>query len=163
MDSDKEILRANKKIKARLLNFEKEIDEYREALNTEGVWLFLSTLGCWSVTDELLQLFAFAITCILFLNRIWLKLNDRRLFIIRVREIEKQIKSQLQSSRLQKEQLDHLAEIKKKKLTSFAHIKSVPIYLICYLFLMLSISNSFYDFDLFSWLSTQSYRIGQVL
>ncbi|WP_447880479.1 hypothetical protein [Serratia fonticola] len=36
-------------IKNKILEYEVHIDEYRSLVNTEGVWLFLATLGCWGV------------------------------------------------------------------------------------------------------------------
>ena len=83
-----------------------------------------------------------------------------RLFIIRVKEIEELITSVLRFSDFKKERLDDLAKIKKEKLSLFTHVKAVPIYLICYVFLLLSFLNLFFDFDLLSWLVVQSYGIG---
>jgi hypothetical protein len=42
------------------------VAEFRANLNTQGVWLFLSTLGCWSVQGKGFQLLAITITFYIF-------------------------------------------------------------------------------------------------
>ena len=48
-------------IEEELFALRQYINEYRTALNTEGIWLFLATLGCWSVTNIFLPFGAFAL------------------------------------------------------------------------------------------------------
>lgn len=67
-------------IKNQINEYENHIDTYWSSLNTEGVWLFLATLGCWSVNHAESQLFAIVIAVILFSYRIIVKISDKRSF-----------------------------------------------------------------------------------
>ncbi|MBD6984266.1 hypothetical protein [Vibrio parahaemolyticus] len=44
----------------------KSVEEFRANLNAQGVWLFLATLGCWSVQGKGFQLAAITITFYIF-------------------------------------------------------------------------------------------------
>ena len=55
--------------------FSGNIKLYHKALNDEGVWLFLASLGCWSVVGGGYQALSLATTFLLFLWRI----NEKRI------------------------------------------------------------------------------------
>jgi hypothetical protein len=56
----------------------KNIEEYRRALEAESVWLFLAILGCWSVSDFHIQLFAFCVTALFFCIQVSSKLTVKK-------------------------------------------------------------------------------------
>jgi hypothetical protein len=126
-------------IAAKLTDFEAHIETYRASLNTEGVWLFLTTLGCWSVTYPKLQLLALLITAFLFGHRIYSKLSDKRSFSKIVKDLEATIFTELDPGDSQKARLYELEKIKSTKLTMFSHLKATPIFFVCYTFLSLSV------------------------
>ncbi|WP_229008789.1 hypothetical protein [Methylophilus sp. Leaf408] len=129
----------NEEIKKKLVEFEDHIDMYRASLNSEGIWLFLATLGCWSVNHAPSQILAFSITFILFTYRIALKFSDTRLFSTKTKELEELIKRKLEDPDTQKARLFDLHQIKVIKLASKNHLKSVSIFLLCYFFLITTV------------------------
>lgn len=131
--------RENETIKQQLIQFEAHIDAYRVSLNTEGVWLFLATLGCWSVNHAPSQLFAVLITFILFSYRIWSKMGDNRLFSSITEDLEEKIKTKLKDGDTKKARLHDLYQIRDVKLAMKSHLKSTAIFLLCYSFLIVSL------------------------
>jgi len=125
----------NEAIKQQLTNYMDHIDAYRASLNTEGVWLFLATLGCWSVGHIPSQLYAITITFILFSYRIYSKLSDKRPFSSITKDLENTIKSELEEGDTQKARLHDLHQIRDVKLAMKNHIKSTALFLLCYSFL----------------------------
>ncbi|WP_284306497.1 hypothetical protein [Hydrogenophaga electricum] len=92
-------------IDAALDEFRKHIKEYRKVSNDEGVWLFLSTLGCWSVTSPILQLAAFAVALIIFSKRLKNRIKEKKSFpkseeIIRQRIHEESVGKEVLQRRL---------------------------------------------------------------
>ncbi|WP_090143339.1 hypothetical protein [Limnohabitans sp. DM1] len=133
----------NEAIKKKLKEFEDHIDAYRGALNTEGVWLFLATLGCWSVGHAPSQLYAITITFILFSHRIYSKLHDKRPFSSIIKDLEKIIKKELENGDTQKARLHDLHQIRDIKLATKSQLKSTIIFLLCYSFLALTLWNCY--------------------
>jgi len=124
----------NETIKQKLSELESHIDDYRTSLNTEGIWLFLATLGCWSVNHDFSQAFALMITFILFSYRIYSKASFRVSFSTNIKTLEDQIKTQITQEDTQKARLHDLQQIQSKKLSTFQHIKQTAIFLMCYSF-----------------------------
>ena len=61
-------------------NYSKHIDEFRTQANSQGIWLFISTLGCWSVNIPLIQIIAaFLLFCIFIFNSKQ-EMTDKRSF-----------------------------------------------------------------------------------
>lgn len=54
------------------------IHHYRSALNEKGIWLFLATLGCWSVNNTHMQILAFLTTFILFSTQLTESQKEKR-------------------------------------------------------------------------------------
>lgn len=126
---------SSREIEEKLEEFKAHIDSYRDSLNTEGVWLFLATLGCWSVTNQALQLLAFLITGALFAHRVYSKLSDRRPFSRIVAELEGLIKMESLPTDTQKARLYDLQIIQKDRLAILKQLKATKIFLACYFFL----------------------------
>jgi hypothetical protein len=134
----------NDEITLEISKFDKDIDEHREALEKESVWLFLATLGCYGVTNnDFLQTIAFLITFAFFISRVNSRKNksNTKLFILREKEIKKMITSKLNPGDIQQEQLNNLKKIRNEKLTLFQHIRSNPMYIICFIFLLASMED----------------------
>ncbi|HHP0437872.1 TPA: hypothetical protein REW08_005052, partial [Klebsiella pneumoniae] len=75
-------------------NYSKHIDEFRTQANSQGIWLFISTLGCWSVNIPLIQIIAaFLLFCIFIFNSKQ-EMTDKRSF----HKIEKDIENDIDSN-----------------------------------------------------------------
>lgn len=123
-----------------------EIPAWQTLLNTEGMWLFLGTLGCWSVQPTWLRYIAFMLTLVFFFWRTWGKRKDKKTFDNRISDLEKNI---LCSSQLEGVELDivgkaHLYDLHElKEMLSFVSlIKYGAVYLACTLFWFASVCYS---------------------
>lgn len=131
----------NEEIEKELSEYVDHINAYRVSLNTEGVWLFLTTLGCWSVTNAIAQIVAIVITTILFTQRIWEKLSTkyRKPFASINNRLEIKIREELNAGDTQKARLHDLDQIRKKDLSFWTHLKATPTFILSYLFLALTL------------------------
>ncbi|NLR74107.1 hypothetical protein [Leeia aquatica] len=133
----------NISIKKELINFEAHIDAYYSSLNTEGVWLFLATLGCWGVSPAWPQLHAIVLTVILFMHRTYLKFNDKRSLKTISKDLESKIKNELDAGDTQKARLHDLQQIHNIKLSTTSQFKSTIIFFLCYTFLVVTVWHWF--------------------
>lgn len=62
--------RQNREMDDYVKSFKRYLSDYRSNLNTQGIWLFLATLGCWSVPDSTLQNVAMFVTFVIFANEV---------------------------------------------------------------------------------------------
>lgn len=124
-------------IRKKICEYEIHIDEFRTSVNTEGVWLFLATLGCWSVEQGFAQFYAIVITFIMFTYRIHAKLKDNRPFSKIEKDIEEWINSNLDGD-TQKARLYDISEIKRRKHSLIYVFKSSPIFILSYSFVILT-------------------------
>jgi hypothetical protein len=67
---------------------EADITKHYSRLEIESIWLFLATLGCWSVTIPLLQVVAYIITFIIFGNKIGVRWKNEGSFPMRLSTIQ---------------------------------------------------------------------------
>ena len=124
-------------IKQKLNEFDAHIDQYRKSLNTEAVWLFLATLGCWSVTHIPSQIFAIFITFILFTHRVYSQFGDKRTFAATLNELKEQIGTLGEDGN--SEVLSLYENIRTVKLSVWKHLRSTWIFLLCYSFVALTL------------------------
>ncbi|MBE4205870.1 hypothetical protein HYO03_22645 [Vibrio parahaemolyticus] len=80
----------------KISQFEDEIVEHYSRLNSESVWFFVATIGCWSI-DKLIPLFfAMLLIVIYFTFRIFDGVNWRQSFKSQLKNLREQIdKAQL--------------------------------------------------------------------
>lgn len=121
-------------------NIQVDIVAWRNTLDHEGVWLFLTTLGCWSVPEGWLRYVAFIIAMVLFFWRISRVRNDRRPFDKRISELENQVKDSLGDSDQGKALLYDLIQLRKTHLSWASFKRSGLVYFMCSVFWMLSIA-----------------------
>ncbi len=134
----------NSVIKDKLSSFELHINSYRDSLNSEGVWLFLATLGCWSVNGFWYQIAALMITFFLFSHRIYARLEDKRLFPTIIKELAADI-NELPDGDTKKARIYDLDQIRNVKLGVLNHFKATGIFIVCYSFLGLTLWHSWSD------------------
>ncbi len=128
----------NQKLKFEIENLNNGIDSFWLSLNGEGVWLFISTLGCWSVDVNGLKIFALLLTAGLFGHRISQKNKGKDSFVKLVNQIEKNINIKLRTEDTAKARMFDLNEVKTKKLSKFNILKRNAVFIFCYIFWALS-------------------------
>lgn len=121
-------------IEAEMSALQQHITDYRAALNQEGVWLFLTTLGCWSVSNHILQFFAFFLAVILFGERTTKRFKETRSFSKLVKAIEDRIAQSLPEGDSRKARLYDLAAFQKIELSTLNSLKNVKVFVLCWLF-----------------------------
>lgn len=113
---------------------EEFIVHHAAVLNDEGVWLFLATLGCWSVTQVLLQFFAFILTIYLFSKRTYQRYREDRSFNELFKIVELKIFENISDEDKRKARLYDLEKIKKEKLPIPYRTKIAAPFLFSWLF-----------------------------
>jgi hypothetical protein len=126
-------------MKDEIKKIEIDIMAWRNTLDHEGIWLFLTTLGCWSVPEGWLRYVAFTIAMVLFFWRISGARNDRRPFDKRISELETQVKGSLGDSDQGKALLYDLIQLRKTHLSLASFRRSGLVYFMCSVFWILSI------------------------
>jgi hypothetical protein len=111
---------------------------WQDILNKEGVWLFLGTLGSWSVEkDYFLRLVALGLTLSFFFVRAHKQRKNTEAFDKRIAKLEGEIKKCPELGKDEKAQLYDLNEL--KKLFEFRRLFSrSPIYFACTAFWLVS-------------------------
>lgn len=110
------------------------IADYRTALNQEGVWLFLATLGCWSVSNSILQFFAFLVAVALFGERTTKRVKETRSFSALIKAIEEHIAQMLPKGDAQKARLYDLAAFQKAELSTLNSFRNTIVFILCWIF-----------------------------
>lgn len=75
-------------------NYSKHIDEFRSQANSQEIWLFIATLGCWSVNIPLIQVIAVILLFCIFIFNSKQEMTDKRAF----HKIEKDIENDIDSN-----------------------------------------------------------------
>ena len=118
-------------------NYSKHIDEFRSQANSQGIWLFISTLGCWSVNIPLIQIIAaFLLFCIFIFNSKQ-EMTDKRSFHKIEKDIENDIDSNLTGD-TKKARLYDLGLVEEYRKSIIPVLKTSPIFIVCYIFYSIS-------------------------
>jgi hypothetical protein len=116
------------------------------ALNNEGIWLFISTLGCWSVSIAILQLIAYFLVLFIFGERM-VKRSKRpmetRSFFTLIEGIEVRVKESLPEGDIQKARLYDLSKLR-EKLSVVNTFRSTKVFMICWLYYAVSVACCFF-------------------
>jgi len=118
-------------------NYSKHIDEFRTQANSQGIWLFISTLGCWSVNIPLIQVIAAALLFCIFIFNAKQDMTDKRAFHIIEKDIEKDIDSNLTGD-ARKARLYDLGLVEEYRKSIIPVLKTSPIFIVCYIFYSIS-------------------------
>lgn len=138
--------RKNDAILEHIKNYSKHIDEFRSQANSQGIWLFISTLGCWSVTIPSIQVIAAILLLCIFIFNSKQDMTDKRAFHEIAKDIEKNIASNLTGD-TRKARLFDLELVEKYRKSLKPALKTSPIFIVCYIFY--SISFMFFFSNLF--------------
>ena len=141
-----------KTIENDIKNFHQHVITHREIFNYEGIWLFLATLGCWSVPGFFLKIVAFLITLGLFAIN-----TDKKLSVIgflprdetikQIREQVNELSVPASSKHKLNERLDKLQQ--EELMSSSALKKGLPFLL----------SWGFYGISLLSLIISESHLL----
>ncbi|MCT9844678.1 hypothetical protein N7563_11455 [Leclercia adecarboxylata ATCC 23216 = NBRC 102595] len=127
----------NDAILEHIKNYSKHIDEFRSQVNSQGIWLFISTLGCWSVTIPLIQVIAAILLLCIFIFDSKQDMTDKRTFHEIKKDIEKDIDSNLTED-TKKARLFDLGLVEEYRKSLKPVLKTSPIFIVCYIFYSIS-------------------------
>ena len=131
---DKNLIGSHLTIEEELAALQVHVAEYRKALNDEAVWLFLATLGCWSVTNGLFQFASLGLAVMLFGKRMTDRFIDNRSFTKLVKTIEQRIAQVVPIEDSRKARLFDLAAFQKNEMSVLQSLKGAWAFLLCWLF-----------------------------
>ena len=118
------------------------VREYRRAINDEGIWLFLTTLGCWSVSGKPFQIGAIVITIALFGRRLQDRLSDRRPFSKMIAAIRERVEIELEDGDAKKARLYELIQLERTDLSLVSTFKEGWVFLVCWGFLTITLAHT---------------------
>ena len=119
-------------------NYSKHIDEFRSQANSQGIWLFISTLGCWSVNIPLIQIIAAILLFCIFIFNSKQEMTDKRTF----HKIEKDIENDIDSNLIgdtKKARLYDLGLVEEYRKSIIPVLKTSPIVIVGYIFYSISL------------------------
>lgn len=127
----------NDAILEHIKNYSKHIDEFRSQANSQGIWLFISTLGCWSVNIPLIQVIAAILLFCIFIFNSKQDMTEKRAFHKIEEDIAKGIDSNLIGDS-RKARLYDLGLVEKYRKEIKPVLKTSPIFIVCYIFYSIS-------------------------
>ncbi|CHQ57109.1 hypothetical protein [Salmonella enterica] len=127
----------NDAILEHIKNYSKHIDEFRSQANPQGIWLFISTLGCWSVNIPLIQVIAAILLFCIFIFNSKQDMTEKRAFHKIEEDIAKDIDSNLIGDS-RKARLYDLGLVEKYRKAIKPVLKTSPIFIVCYIFYSIS-------------------------
>ncbi|HGM8659859.1 TPA: hypothetical protein ACKQPR_003125 [Serratia odorifera] len=134
----------NSIIEKRIADYGKYIDFFRSEVNTQGIWLFVATLGCLGVSNSLIRFFATFMLLFIFAYLVNEKNEEKRPF----QKIEDEIKSFIESQLVGDERKARLydLDLKTRYRKSVKNmLKKSPVFLSCYIFYSISLVSFIFD------------------
>lgn len=120
-----------------LANLENDMKNWGKILNEEGIWLFLATLGSWSIPIFWLQILAFLIVIFFFFLNANSRMQNRLSFPKQIKNLEEKIVNEFKDEKEQKALLYDLLQIKKQN-DDIKNIKYILPYLVSLIFWIIS-------------------------
>jgi hypothetical protein len=121
-------------LKQLIADFRQHIRSYQAALNQQGTWLLLATLGCWSVGIKPLQWFAYLIVLGIFVVRMRAEMGDERSFQTISEAHTQRINSSPVDQDTKKARLWDLKEVQNTELGPKIAIRRNLLFFFCWLF-----------------------------
>jgi hypothetical protein len=128
-------------VEEEISTFQRDLLKYRKVLNDESVWLFLATLGCWSVTNGILQFVALIVTLIIFFKRRANLSKDIRTFSEWIKMIKERIAQTSLPEDTKKARLLNLEAFQRKEISHLTFIKRNWMFLVCWTFYFLTFAS----------------------
>ena len=124
----------NERMQDAIERFRYDLAAHTRKLESEGVWLFLATLGCWSVNQKAIQAIAILSTMFLFGLLLFEGKADSRTVPQRRRALEARIRAQLHDEGSVRARLDELNGVMLQEGSIVAQIKATPKFAISFAF-----------------------------
>lgn len=134
MTSTKQNIGEMSSIEEELTALQVHINDYRALLNGEGVWLFLATLGCWSVSNTILQLIAYVVAFLVFADHMNKKSKESKSFSKLVEIIKNKIENSIEDGDQKKARLYDLITIKSTEMSALKSFSNTKVFLVCWAF-----------------------------
>jgi hypothetical protein len=129
----------NSQFEEELRKLEERVISYDQNVNNSGIWLFLATLGCWSVEDPNFRTLAVVFTFLIFSHQLISRLDSFKPFEMDVKKIENKINSSNLTADKKKARKFDLLDFKKRKLSLMSRmVMRVPAYYLATVFLLAS-------------------------
>jgi hypothetical protein len=128
-------------IENKILELQQDVREFWATLNEQGIWLFLATLGCWSVTDQKIQRFAILAIIIIFgetTTNILKNCLKGSTFNKRAEKIKQSIEKISSAEDWRNEHMSELSELQKNEKPSLKWLIDYRVYFISIIFYGLS-------------------------
>lgn len=126
-------------IKEKIHSLDLSISNYWQILNQEGIWLFLATLGAWSVSEVTLQYSAAILIFVIFASRVYNRAKENGFFSTQIKEIENEIENFLDNDSDVFKARRYDLEIVKSKLSAAKSLRNTIIYFLCATFFGVSV------------------------
>lgn len=121
-------------LEASLAALREHVKSYRTALADEGVWLFLATLGCWSVGNNVLQFCAFGLAGVMFAERVATRVREKRSSSELARAVELRIATAAGLPEERSQRLNELLELRRRELNALTAFRHGKTFLLAWLF-----------------------------
>lgn len=123
----------------RIDDLRSQISSRYNTLNLEAIWLFVATLGCWSVNQVYVQMLAIILVLIFFSSKVAKDQNYDTTFARLLKDIRKDIEESVLEGDTKKARLHELEEIDRNLLGLKSIYKSTPMFLMGYGFWTISV------------------------
>lgn len=114
--------------------FRQHILDYQTALNDEGIWLFLSTVGCWGVPQPGFQMTAYFVTVMMFGSRLASRYTERRPFKTLASDLQRRIQQVTPSAEERTRQLLLLQQLQKAYLSGIRPLLASKVFAVAWTF-----------------------------
>jgi hypothetical protein len=121
-------------IDAALFALRRYIKDFRATLNDEGIWLFLSTVGCWGVPQPAFQIAAYVLTIFLFGKRMSSRHIEQKSFSKLASDLESRINASAGPSEIRTRHLLELVALRQNQLSGWKALKHAGPFLFSWLF-----------------------------
>jgi len=125
-----------------IAKFKFDIEDYQKKLNFEAVWLFVATLGTWSVSVEWVNTVSVLMVMLLFYFIIMRDEKNKKTYDERLGSLRVEVGKLDQKSDFAKARLRDIDEIKRERLSVSALYLKTPVFSICYVFWMITLVYS---------------------
>lgn len=115
-------------------NLEVYVLEHYENLNLHAIWLFVASLGAWSISIPHIKIAAIAIIFYLFFTKVFENRSDKRPFKKMFSELREEVESSSLVGDARKARFYEINEIERQLLSLKGTIVLAPKFLICYSF-----------------------------
>ncbi|ELB2807855.1 hypothetical protein ACOGST_004642 [Vibrio alginolyticus] len=123
----------------RIEDLKSQISSRYNILNLEAIWLFVATLGCWSVDQKHVQMLAILLVLVFFSAKVAKDQKYDTTFARMLKDIRNDIEESILEGDSKKARLHELEEINNNLLGLKSIYRSTPMFLMGYAFWAISV------------------------